>query len=122
MAEGPVVVNLTTTNLSRGQSGQTYTFEIPATATVADAVKLFRDNHASRWLADTDLCAKVGIRLSCHRGNLPDPDQPNPNHFPSYKPSDPPNIPEADLHKNAVACGLRSGSWSFRQIPPGALD
>jgi len=122
MAQTTVVCTIQMTNFGRHRPDQTeVTFEVPSTATVAEAIQLFRQNGASHWLKDYDLCRQIGIRLPCHsppsaRGR----GAPLSDVYRSDEKR--PKVPPEDLEKNAVACGLHSGSWTFGQLPPGARD
>jgi len=97
-------------------------FEVPPTATVKDVIQLFRQNGASSWLADCDICAKVGIRLPSSSIQDKGPFSKMSPDSPYYDRSKRPQISEEDLNKNAIVSGAHSGSWEFYQLEPGACD
>merc|ERR1711941_168300 len=74
-----------------------YTVEVPATATLREALALFRANGASSWMGDYELVEHLGLYGV----------SPPPAEAPAFPGLQRPAMPDNVLDKNAVECGLR---------------
>lgn len=96
-------------------------FYVSKNSTVREIINIFRSQGASYWMSDRQLLNYIGIYL---------PDDPKPSlssplspySFSMFDRSKSPPVPPEFLEKNAFEVGLKSSSWTFSQLPPGACD